>query len=210
MRLKSKRDKNEPDIVKALRDKGYSVRLISDGGVPDLVIGFTDNKNREHNIFIEVKGKNGKLTSTQKEWLVGWNGQHNIARTVEEAISIMDKIISLFNEETYYGHSFTIGNRLLDKNGEFVVGYDGVHLVAAETHSSGIISIHACEITDDIFDEFKSGEIYLEEAFNKSPAGYIITAEHHPESSLPVYIVTGVKEVDRSTMPILNMKWSDV
>jgi len=84
MRQAAQRDKNEAEIVDALRQAGYLVTLLNDPAVPDLLViksgpqvpikvcrnaeaalAFAD----EHKLcLVEVKGKTGTLTPAQKIW----------------------------------------------------------------------------------------------------------------------------------------------
>jgi len=86
MRTKAARDHNEPAIVAALRAAGYHVSLLSDGGVPDLLVirpaarnadrikvcttpqEALDHARMSMISLIEVKQKNGKLTPDQVKW----------------------------------------------------------------------------------------------------------------------------------------------
>jgi hypothetical protein len=77
MRQAAKIDANQPDIVKALKDAGMSVQILSavGKGVPDLLVGF-----RGVNVLIEVKDgakplSAQKLTDDQANWHGAWAGQ---------------------------------------------------------------------------------------------------------------------------------------
>ena len=84
MRTKSARDHNEPEIVDALRKAGYKVTLLSDSGVPDLLVirrgsdvpcevvltseGAISACEGNAITLLEVKQKTGRLTKAQREW----------------------------------------------------------------------------------------------------------------------------------------------
>ncbi len=83
----AKRDKNESDIVKALRMiPGVSVVLLSAKDIPDLLIGF-----REVNYLIEIKNKKGlnKVLEGQAAFRENWNGQTAVAHTLEDILGIL-------------------------------------------------------------------------------------------------------------------------
>ena len=77
-----KRDANEPEIVKALRDIGCEVELLDDP--LDLLVGY-----RGENFLIEVKGKDGKWTSAQEDFIPKWTGKLAVVRTPEQAIGVV-------------------------------------------------------------------------------------------------------------------------
>ena len=83
-RRAAKRDKNEAEIIHALRQVGADVIQLSDKGVPDLLVGY---KNR--NFLIEVKTDKGKLTPDQTDFFTMWTGQVAVVRTIEEALSVI-------------------------------------------------------------------------------------------------------------------------
>jgi hypothetical protein len=88
-------DKNQPEIVKALRDVGATVQHLHTvgQGCPDLLVGY---KNR--NYFIEVKtmkdlpknfcGVPGweALNDREREWHGHWAGTSLVVFTAEEAL----------------------------------------------------------------------------------------------------------------------------
>ena len=88
MRRASKVDRNQAEIVAALRAFGATVQpLHSVGkGCPDLLCGF-----RGTNVLIEVKDGEvvpsaRKLTPDQVEWHGGWKGQVVVVKDVAEAL----------------------------------------------------------------------------------------------------------------------------
>jgi Holliday junction resolvase len=81
-------DKNQKDVVKALRDYGADVFLLHTvgGGIPDLMVCY-----EEQTILIEVKdGKDKKLTPLQITLFANWRGGplHRV-NSVQEAIEVL-------------------------------------------------------------------------------------------------------------------------
>ena len=76
-------DKNQSDIVKALRDVGASVTLLHavGGGVPDLLVGY-----RQENYLLEVKDVKGRVNPLQSKWHLEWRGHAFVVRTPVEAL----------------------------------------------------------------------------------------------------------------------------
>ena len=88
-------DKNQKDVVKALRDYGADVFLLHTvgGGIPDLLCTYQD-----HTILLEVKdGADKQLTPLQIKLFANWQGGplHRV-NNVEEAISVL----KLYDEQT--------------------------------------------------------------------------------------------------------------
>ena len=88
MTYAKKVDKNQADVVKALRDYGADVFLLHmvGGGIPDLMVCFNDQT-----ILIEVKdGEDKKLTPQQITLFAGWKGGplHRV-NSVQEAIEVL-------------------------------------------------------------------------------------------------------------------------
>jgi Holliday junction resolvase len=79
-------DKNQPEIVKALRDAGATVQILSavGKGCPDILVGINGE-----NKLMEIKFENGKLTEDQVVWHGSWNGSVSIVRSVEDAIQVL-------------------------------------------------------------------------------------------------------------------------
>lgn len=89
-RYAARRDGNEAEIIEALRAVGATVVQLSDTGYPDLLVGYADPETGEQcNYLIEVKAENGKLTPPQFEFFETWEGQCDVARTVQEALKII-------------------------------------------------------------------------------------------------------------------------
>lgn len=90
-RYSAKVDRNQSEIVAALRAVGASVQPLHSvgAGCPDLLVGF-----RGQNWLIEVKdGKlapsDRKLTEAQKIWHPAWRGQVAVALNEDDALSII-------------------------------------------------------------------------------------------------------------------------
>ncbi len=80
--LYGRRDDNESDIIKALRQVGASVYQLSGAGIPDLLVGWCQRM-----FLLEVKSATGKLTPKQIEFRHAWKGpQPATVRTVAEAL----------------------------------------------------------------------------------------------------------------------------
>ncbi len=82
-------DRTQEEIVKALRDIGASVTVLSSvgGGCPDLLVGF-----RGRTFAIEVKAGGGRLTDAQRDWWWWFNGAGSVVETVEEAFKVIGAI----------------------------------------------------------------------------------------------------------------------
>lgn len=92
MSYAKKVDDNQAEIVKELRDAGYSVEILSSVGlgVPDLLIGGVCRISGEPRTWLmEVKGSRGKLTKRQQEWRQSWRGQYAVVRTKYEALAVV-------------------------------------------------------------------------------------------------------------------------
>ena len=81
-------DKNQKDVVKALRDYGADVFLLHTvgGGIPDLMVCY-----EEQTILMEVKdGEDKKLTPQQIVLFANWRGGplHRV-NSVQEAIEVL-------------------------------------------------------------------------------------------------------------------------
>ena len=92
MRRAGKIDANQPLIVKALRDAGATVRIVSDvgHGFVDIVVG-----HRGLNFLMEIKDPARKpserrLTEDERAFHLGWNGQVCVVETVEDALNWLE------------------------------------------------------------------------------------------------------------------------
>jgi hypothetical protein len=91
-RTRARIDRNQPEIVAALRKHGASVAVLSGcgGGIPDLVVGF-----RGGNWLFEVKDEFAKpsdrrLTPDQLIFHELWAGQIAIVTNCQEAIALLE------------------------------------------------------------------------------------------------------------------------
>jgi len=94
MKKYGKIDVNQPEIVKALRKIGCSVKsLASVGhGCPDILVGY-----RKLNFLIEIKDgdkppSQQKLTPDEQEFHDGWNGQIEVANSVQQSLDIVTRL----------------------------------------------------------------------------------------------------------------------
>jgi hypothetical protein len=91
-----KTDKNQADVVKALRDYGADVFLLHmvGGGIPDLLVCY-----EEQTILMEVKdGSEKKLTPQQITLFANWKGGHLYrVNSVQEALEVL-KFVKLESE----------------------------------------------------------------------------------------------------------------
>jgi len=55
MRRAARRDTNEKEIIKAMREAGAYVKVINDEGLFDLLVAYTGPSGFEHTLLIEVK-----------------------------------------------------------------------------------------------------------------------------------------------------------
>lgn len=83
-RRAARADANQPHITSELRRLGLSVALIYTvgNGVPDILVGAAG-----FNILIEIKvNKKAKLTEDEQTFFSKWEGQVDIAVTVEDVL----------------------------------------------------------------------------------------------------------------------------
>lgn len=84
MRRARRVDRNQAEIVAALREAGRFVEVLSDvgRGVPDLVVSWGGRC-----LFMEVKMPGEKLTEDQVDWHRRWKGPAvAVVRTAVEAL----------------------------------------------------------------------------------------------------------------------------
>jgi len=94
MRRAAKVDRNQAEIVRALRQAGASVQPMHTlgQGVPDLLVGY-----RCKNFIMEIKNpKQSKrdqlLTPDEKAWHYDWKGTAWIVKSAEEALKLLQEI----------------------------------------------------------------------------------------------------------------------
>jgi Holliday junction resolvase len=94
VRLSSRIDSNQNEIVGILRQMGVSVAVTSmvGHGFPDLVAAL-------QNVTVLIECKNGKkplsqqkLTKDQEKFHDEWRGHIHIVRSVEDAISLVNRM----------------------------------------------------------------------------------------------------------------------
>ena len=92
MRLASRIDDNQVEIVKALREVGATVQPLHavGAGCPDILVGF-----RGTNLLMEIKDgskspSRRKLTPDQVAWHGHWFGQVAIVNSVQQAIDALN------------------------------------------------------------------------------------------------------------------------
>lgn len=86
MRRAAKRDGNEMSIASALREAGYLVKFQNDY---DLLVS---RAGWRHCYLIEVKSKNGRLTSSQRKMIEeGW--PLNVVWSGEEAFEALEESV---------------------------------------------------------------------------------------------------------------------
>lgn len=93
MRYANRIDENQRDIVKALREYGAVVRIISQGdGIPDLLVAY-----KGVTILMEVKDGDKvpsarKLTEAEQKFFDEWTGgMLVVVNSVDEAIATLQK-----------------------------------------------------------------------------------------------------------------------
>lgn len=81
-------DKNQAEIVKALRKAGCTVTSLHEvgRGCPDIVVGYQGK-----NFLLEIKNPAtyGKLTQWQEKWHSGWRGQVAVVRSPKDALAVV-------------------------------------------------------------------------------------------------------------------------
>ena len=84
-RYDARRDKNEPEIVKAFESRGISVYRLDKP--LDLLLGY--NKS---NYLVEVKVLGKKLNKNQELFVELWKGQAIIISSIDQAMRFADEI----------------------------------------------------------------------------------------------------------------------
>lgn len=77
----NKKDKNQDEIVEALRAIGATVFIWDE---VDLIVGY-----RNRNYLLEVKSDTSVLKDSQKDILKDWEGQYDIVQTPEQALRVI-------------------------------------------------------------------------------------------------------------------------
>ena len=83
-----RRDTNQEAIVYVFEKMGAAVFQLDQvgNGLPDLLVGVNG-----FNLLVEVKSAKGKLTAAQHIFFDEWHGQKIIIRTIDEAITLIQK-----------------------------------------------------------------------------------------------------------------------
>lgn len=86
MRRDARVDRNQQEIITALRQIGASVCPLhfAGKGCPDLIVGF-----RGRNYLMEVKSGRGKLNAAQRTFHKSWHGQIAMVRSPLEAVAVI-------------------------------------------------------------------------------------------------------------------------
>lgn len=94
MRRRAKVDRNQSEIVAALRNVGATVQPLHSvgAGCPDLLVGY-----RRQNYLLEIKDwqaspSDRELNERQVEWHGGWKGQVAKVETVDAALAVIGAI----------------------------------------------------------------------------------------------------------------------
>ena len=84
----AKVDINQPEIVKKLRENGYSVQHSHElRGFIDIIVG-----HNGRNYLFEIKqSPKHKLTEKETAFFSSWTGQVNIICSADDAINIIEK-----------------------------------------------------------------------------------------------------------------------
>lgn len=89
----AKVDSNQPEIVKAFRDMGCSVKIVSQlKGFCDVIIG-----KHKINVLVEVKDgtlvpSKRRLTKDEQTFFDSWLGWAEVVESVDDAIALVRKI----------------------------------------------------------------------------------------------------------------------
>lgn len=87
MRWAARSDRNQAEIVDALRAAGAVVTVLSrvGQGVADLAVG-------KHGRFLwmEVKTEKGELTDVERAFMEKWRGHYVIVRSVDDALRAIE------------------------------------------------------------------------------------------------------------------------
>ena len=91
MRRAAKIDNNQTDLVRELREMGFSVLLLHrvGSGCPDILVG-----RAGRNLLVEIKQGRGKLTPDEDAFLSEWRGAAIVARTADEVLAEFERVTS--------------------------------------------------------------------------------------------------------------------
>jgi hypothetical protein len=94
MRRAARRDSNEGDIIKAMREAGAYVKVINDEGLFDLLVSHGPEGNKR-TLLIEIKDGSRppsarRLTDAEQKFHDEWPGSDlYIVNSVEEALALL-------------------------------------------------------------------------------------------------------------------------
>lgn len=98
MRARGRTDVNQQAVVRAMRQAGITVQLLSSvgNGCPDILCGF-----RGVNVLVEVKNgaraaSKQALTADETAWHETWSGQVCVANSPEEAVLRVIEHVGLY------------------------------------------------------------------------------------------------------------------
>jgi hypothetical protein len=76
-------DSNQNEIVKALEQIGCTVQSLTivGGGCPDLLVGYHGD-----NLLLELKGPDGRVRQSQRDWQERWRGNVAMVASVDAAL----------------------------------------------------------------------------------------------------------------------------
>ena len=81
----AKVDSNQNELVKALRDFGCSVYIVSMvKGFVDIIVGYNGV-----NYLFEIKTKTGKVSEIQKRLHATWRGKIHVVRNIDDCLQII-------------------------------------------------------------------------------------------------------------------------
>jgi hypothetical protein len=95
MRRAARRDDNEKDIIKAMRECGAFVKAVNDEGAFDLLVGYTGSSGRFYTLLLEVKDGSKppsarRLTDAEQKFHDEWPGNNlYIVKSVQEALDLL-------------------------------------------------------------------------------------------------------------------------
>jgi hypothetical protein len=89
MRIHGRTDKNQTEIVQALRKAGAVVLILSNQGegCPNILTGFRGNL-----MLMEIKSKGGRLTQDEKEFYSKWLPYMVVVYSIEDALKAVGVI----------------------------------------------------------------------------------------------------------------------
>lgn len=82
-RLAARTDRNQAEIVAALRQAGATVQHLHTlgRGCPDILVGY-----RGANYLMEIKAPGGRVTPDEAAWLQAWRGRAAIVASAQQAL----------------------------------------------------------------------------------------------------------------------------